>query len=111
MEKVETVDAYLSLIAAEYAEALGRLRETIRLLSPDAAESISYGIPTFKYRGRPLIYFGAARNHLAMYGTSAGTVRFAPDTVPDAAYIRPLLDARIAEIEAALAKKRVRKGA
>ncbi|MEX0741710.1 MAG: DUF1801 domain-containing protein, partial [Phycisphaeraceae bacterium] len=55
------VDTYLGALPEEQRAALEKLRATIRAAAPDAAESISYGMPTFKYKGRPLIYFGAAK--------------------------------------------------
>jgi len=109
-----TVDDYLAALPEEQRAALEKLRETIKAAAPDAAESISYGIPTFKYKGRPLIYFGAAKNHCAVYAintdahkdelkrydTSKGTVRFSPDKPLPEALRRKLVKARIDEIEA-----------
>ena len=37
---------------------------------PEAEEAISYGIPTFTYRGKYLIYFAAFKNHMSIYPTS-----------------------------------------
>ena len=105
MDKHETIEQYLAAIPPEEAEALSRLRATIRSVAPDATESISYGIPTFKHGGRPLIYLGTSKKGLAIYGTSAGTMHFPPDGVPDETFLRPLLEARIAEIEAARTRR------
>jgi uncharacterized protein YdhG (YjbR/CyaY superfamily) len=91
---------------------LAQLRLTIKATAPDAVESISYGMPTFKYQGRPLIYFAAARNHCALYGTSRGTIRFPPNEPPSAALVRSLVRTRIENIEAAAAgRKRKQSGA
>jgi hypothetical protein len=56
-------------------------------------------MPTYKYRGRPLIYFGAAKRHLAVYGVFEGTVRFQPDSPPGDERLRGWIERRKAEIE------------
>jgi uncharacterized protein YdhG (YjbR/CyaY superfamily) len=40
---------------------------TILKAAPEASEAISYGIPTFKLNGRPLVYFAAWKNHIGFY--------------------------------------------
>jgi len=78
---------------------LDGLRRTIRAVAPGAVESISYGMPAFKYQGRPLIYFAAAKNHCAIYGTSQGTIRFPPGEPPSETLVQTLVRARIEAIE------------
>ena len=109
-----TTDDYLSALPEVQRTALQKLRETIKAAAPEAVESISYGMPTFKYKGRPLIYFGAAKNHCALYGvsmeahkdelqsydTSKGTIRFQPGKPVPAALVKKFVRARIVEIEA-----------
>ena len=82
------------------------LRRTIKAAEPDATEAISYGMPTFMYRGRPLVYFAAAKRHCALYGTSAGTLRFPPGEAPPDALVTTLVRERVATIEAAAARRR-----
>jgi uncharacterized protein YdhG (YjbR/CyaY superfamily) len=108
------IDSYLAALPDDQRVALQKLRKTIKTAAPDAAESISYGIPTFKYKGRPLIYFGAAKKHVAIYGginvdahkeelqhydTSKGTIRFAPDKPLPASLVKKLVKAQMKEIE------------
>jgi uncharacterized protein YdhG (YjbR/CyaY superfamily) len=114
------IDAYLAGLPAESRAALEEVRRQIRTIAPDAEELISYGVPTLKYRGRPLAYFGAARQHLALYGfsvdeyreelaafdTSKGTIRFQPDHLVPEPLLRKMLSARMATIDAAEAKRR-----
>lgn len=102
------------------------LRRTIKAVAPDAVEEISYGLPAFRYQGRPLAYFGAWKNHCALYGlsadahqeklsayeTSKGTIRFPPGKPLSEALVKTLVSSRIAEIEAAAAgRKRKKSGA
>jgi uncharacterized protein YdhG (YjbR/CyaY superfamily) len=111
------VDAFLAALPAEMRAVLENLRRAIRVAAPDADESINYGVPAFKYRGRPLVSFGAAKGHcsfyvqspavmeahrdeLASYATSKGTVRFAPDAPLPDALVAKLVRARIAETDA-----------
>lgn len=54
------VDAYLAKLPNGQRTALQALRDTIRAVVPEAQETISYQVPTFKYRRRPLVAVGAA---------------------------------------------------
>jgi hypothetical protein len=48
----ETVDEYLAAIPEPARTTLNKVRAVIRSVAPPAAtEVISYGIPTFKYKG------------------------------------------------------------
>lgn len=105
-----TIDAYLAALPEPARTTLGQVRSTIREIEPDAVESVSYGIPTYKYRGKPLIYFGAAKQHLALYGTRDGTVRFPKGEPPTEAYLRELIEVRKAAIEAGAKPRRGRRG-
>jgi uncharacterized protein YdhG (YjbR/CyaY superfamily) len=106
----------LAALPEDARKALEALRRTIGAAAPEAVETISYGVPAFKYRGRPLVSFAAAKNHcsfyvqspavmdahrdeLASYDTSKGTVRFAPDAPPPDALITKLVKARMAETD------------
>jgi len=97
------IDAYLDALGPIPRATLGRIREAARAAAPDAVERISYGMPTFTYRGKPLIHFAAAKVHCAIYGTSAGTLRFAHGEPPEDAFVRELVAERIAAIDAQLA--------
>jgi uncharacterized protein YdhG (YjbR/CyaY superfamily) len=61
------VDAFLAALPVEARTALRRLREVIASAAPEAVEAIAYGVPAFKYRGRPLVSFGAGKGHCAFY--------------------------------------------
>ncbi|MEX0761132.1 MAG: DUF1801 domain-containing protein [Dehalococcoidia bacterium] len=98
--KPTDINDYLSAVPDDARAALEELRRTIKAAAPDAVESISYGMPTFKYRGRPLIYFAAAKAHCALYGTSRGTIRFPAAEPPSESLVRALVNERIANIEA-----------
>jgi uncharacterized protein YdhG (YjbR/CyaY superfamily) len=112
------IDALLAGLPEEVRDALESLRRTIAAAAPDAVEGIGYGVPAFKYRGRPLVSFGAAKDHcafyvqspavmdahrneLAGYDTAKGTIRFAPDKPLPKRLVTKLVKARMAETDAA----------
>jgi uncharacterized protein YdhG (YjbR/CyaY superfamily) len=111
---MQSIDEYLAALPQDQRSALEKLRRTIRSTAPEAAESISYGLPTFKHNGKPLIYFGAAKKHCAIYGgsidayqdefkaydVSKGTVRFKPENPLPAALVSKMVRARMKEIDA-----------
>ena len=112
------IDAFLAALPADVQDALEGLRRTIAAAAPDAVEAIAYGVPAFRYRGRPLVSFGAGKGHCAFYvqspavmeahraelegyDTGKGTIRFAPDRPLPAALVTTLVRARVAETDAA----------
>jgi uncharacterized protein YdhG (YjbR/CyaY superfamily) len=114
----DEVDTFIAGLARETRAALEGLRRTIAKAAPDAVEGISYGVPAFKYRGRPLVSFGAGKNHcsfyvqspavmdaygdeLAQFDTAKGTIRFAPDKPLPAGLVTKLVKARMAETDEA----------
>ena len=123
--KATDIDGYLATVPEQARATLEELRRRISALAPDAVEAISYGLPTFKYLGRPLVAFGSARKHCALYGmsavleahrdelasydTSKGAVRFPPGEPPPEALLKTLVRARIAEIEADAARRKGKK--
>ncbi len=117
------VDSYLAGLPEAQRGPLEDLRQTLKAIAPQAVESMGYGMPALKYRGRPLVYFAAAKNHCGLYGpaidrhladlagyqTSKGTIRFQPDAPLPEALLRKLVADRIADIEAAEAARKSRK--
>jgi uncharacterized protein YdhG (YjbR/CyaY superfamily) len=112
------VDTFLAGLPGEKREALDDLRRVIAAAAPEAVEGIAYGVPAFRYRGRPLVSFGAGKDHcsfyvqspavmeahrdeLAPYDTAKGTIRFTPDRPLPASLVTKLVKARIAETDAA----------
>jgi uncharacterized protein YdhG (YjbR/CyaY superfamily) len=65
--RFETVDEYISTFPQNVQGILEKVRETIREAAPQAEETISYQIPTFKLKGNYLVYFAAFRKHIGLY--------------------------------------------
>ena len=52
------------------------MRKAIKTTAPKAEESISYGMPAYKYLGKPLVYYGAFEKHIGFYATPTGHKTF-----------------------------------
>ena len=71
-DKPIDVDDYLARFPDEARAILQKVRESVRTAVPDAEESISYGIPTFRENGHLVIYFGGWKTHVGVYPVSRG---------------------------------------
>jgi len=98
-----TIDEYLAELPADKRAALQRLRKQIKAAAPGAEECISYGLPSFRVKGRLLVHFAAAATHCAYYpgavddahtrelrdyDISKGSIRFQPDAPLPAPLVR-----------------------
>jgi uncharacterized protein YdhG (YjbR/CyaY superfamily) len=72
----KSIDDYIGSFPAEIQTLLNRVHATIREAAPGAEESISYGMPAFKLKGRPLVYFAGYKNHIGFYATPTGHQEF-----------------------------------
>ena len=70
------VDQYILEFEEETQERLIALRKLIRETSPEAVESISYGMPAYKVYGKPLVYFAGYKSHIGFYATPTGHKAF-----------------------------------
>jgi len=93
-----------------------RIRDIALVDVPDAEQGVNYGMAALWYKGRPLLGFTAARDHLSVFSfspaaveavrehlpsdvVSKGTVRFTPDRPLPEQVVRGLIRTRIAEID------------
>ncbi|MHA4741862.1 iron chaperone [Dyadobacter sp. MSC1_007] len=65
--KPKSVDEYIAAFPKEVQAILQEIRATIKEAAPDAAETISYDMPTFNLNGKYLIYFAGWKKHVALY--------------------------------------------
>jgi uncharacterized protein YdhG (YjbR/CyaY superfamily) len=70
--KFTTMDGYIATFPKEVQGILEKIRQTIRKAAPDAVETISYQIPTFKLNGKNLVHFAAWKEHIGFYATPSG---------------------------------------
>lgn len=79
----KTIDAYIAAQPEAVRPVLERLRTILRKALPDAEESISYGIPTFKIGGRAVIFFAGWKGHVSLYpATSRVASELADEIAP-----------------------------
>lgn len=76
MKSYKNVDAYIADQPKQIQNLLEKLRATIRKAAPESDESISYGMPAYKFYG-PLVYFGAFKDHIGFFPTPSGINHFA----------------------------------
>ena len=74
-KRFETIDEYIATFPRNVQDVLEELRQTIQDSAPDAKETISYQIPTFKSNGN-LVHFAAFKNHIGFYPTSSAIEAF-----------------------------------
>jgi uncharacterized protein YdhG (YjbR/CyaY superfamily) len=72
--KPNTIDEYIATFSAEVQEILEKIRIRIRSAAPDAQETISYQIPTFKLNGN-LVHFAAFKKHIGFFPPVTGDAR------------------------------------
>ncbi len=113
---LKDTDEYLAAVPEPARSTLKKIRAAIRSAVPaEATEAISYGMPSFKYKGA-LVWFAAFSDHcsffpgsgrviatfqdeLKKFQTSKGTIRFPMDKPLSAALVKKIVKARIAENE------------
>ena len=76
IKQFKTMDEYIKTFPKDVQSILEKMRQTIREAAPEAVETISYQIPTFKLNGKNLVHFAAWKNHIGFYPTSSGTEAF-----------------------------------
>jgi len=71
----KTVEEYLARVPEPARTTLNKVRAMIRAVVPaEAAEGISYGIPTFKYNGG-LVAFAAFKDHCSFFSVGFVSTR------------------------------------
>ena len=106
------VEAYLARVPEPARTTLGKMRAMIRAAAPkDATEAISYGIPSFQYKGA-LVWYAAFKKHcsffpmdhsleqefaeeLKNYKTSKGTIQFPVDQPLSKKLVTRIVKARV----------------
>ncbi len=77
----EAVNAYIAGFPEDVRSILIKLRKVIREAVPDAKETISYRMPTFKLNGN-LVHFAAFKKHIGFYPTPSAITAFEKELTP-----------------------------
>jgi uncharacterized protein YdhG (YjbR/CyaY superfamily) len=75
IEQSNPIEIYFSAFPQQTKDLLELMRATIRAAAPEAQETISYGIPTFKLNGN-LVHFAGYKHHIGFYPGAAGIANF-----------------------------------
>ena len=122
--KVETIEAYISLQPEDIQGVLQEMQQVIREEAPEATEKISYQMPTFYLKGN-LVHFAAQKHHigfyptpsaieafkeeLSAYKTSKGAVQFPIDKPIPYDLVRRMVRYRVGEATRAAEQKKSKK--
>lgn len=110
------IDQYLKESASPtQLRELSKIRKIAKQLAPGSEETISYGIPTIKYKGKNLIHFAAFKNHMSLFPGSApietlakkltkfkiskGTIQFSESNPISPDLVEQIIELRIASID------------
>jgi len=77
-----SVDEYIKAFPKDVQDLLEKMRQTIKKAAPGAVEVISYQMPTFKLKGKNLVYFAAFKNHIGFYPVPSGVAAFKKELSP-----------------------------
>ena len=109
------IDEYLAALDEPKRSTLEHVRRSILAVVPDAEQTISYGMPAFKVRGKSVAGFAAFTHHLSYlphsssvlselageltaYSMSKGALRFPVDDPLPAALVERLVETRMREL-------------
>ena len=76
---INTVDEYIHSFPAHTQDLLNKIRSIIKQTVPEAIESFNYGMPAYKLKSKPMVYFGAYPKHIGFYATPSGHIEFAEE--------------------------------
>jgi len=77
-----SVDEYIKAFPKDVQDLLEKMRQTVKKAAPGAVEVISYQMPTFKLKGKNLVYFAAFKNHIGFYPVPSGVAAFKKELSP-----------------------------
>lgn len=112
---MSVIDDYLKNIPADQKAELERIRTIVKDMVPDAEETIGYGMPVFKVKGKYLIGMCNFKDHLSIfpgseaievlaeqikgYKTAKGTVQFTLENPLPEEVIRHIVQFRLDDLQ------------
>ena len=76
MNSATTMDEYIKSFPEEVQLVLQNIRATVKGIVPEAEEAMKYGIPTFVFKKKNLLHFGAYQYHIGFYPTPDVIIAF-----------------------------------
>jgi len=67
MRTMSVVTDYLERLNAAEKPVLERLRTIVYEIVPDAEDAFTYGVPTYRYKGKYMISFASNKNFMSIY--------------------------------------------
>jgi uncharacterized protein YdhG (YjbR/CyaY superfamily) len=115
LDGVPAVDDYFANLDSDTRAVFARIRDIALQIVPDAEEGTSYGMAALLFRGKPLLGFRTAKSHLSIFPfspqavdaardqlagfvLSKGTVRFTAAVPPPDEAVRAMVRYRRGEI-------------
>ncbi len=116
MVKITTAKEYFQTLTPKEKKSLQELRTWIQEIVPESVECISYGMPTYKVRGKAVAGYLSHKNHfsyyphsgttldgfakeLVKYGGTKSTLHFTEAKPLTKALVKRLIHARLKEIK------------
>ncbi len=113
---MKEIEKYLSGLHTDQQNELQRVRQIVKRISPEFGETMSYGMPAFKYRNKLLLCYAAQKNHygiypsswpieylhkeLEQYDTSKGSIRYTKENLIPAGLLAKIIQVRMKQIDA-----------
>jgi len=72
-----SVEEYIKMTPESQRGKLIQIYNLIKEALPEREEKLSYDMPTFKYRGKVLLYFAAQKHHIGLYALPETNIKFA----------------------------------
>jgi uncharacterized protein YdhG (YjbR/CyaY superfamily) len=111
---MQTIDNYLKDVTPSQRQELERIRKIVKETVPEVEETISWEMPTFKYKHRNVIHFAAFKNHMSLFPgpdavesvkedlekftISKGTIQFTEDNPLPESVIKKILKYQVAHL-------------
>lgn len=111
----DQIDTYLNQVDPKHKAELERIRLLLRSIIPDYQETISYGLPAFKYKNKYVVGFSSNKNHMGFYPTpgpiaelekelsdfkyAKGSIQFTTDNMLSDELIKKIVAARLSSID------------
>lgn len=80
---MQTIETYLKNLTPSQKAQHKRIKDIVQSMVPEVEETISYGIPTFKYKGKYILYFAAFKSHMSVYPVFEGMLSSLKDELGD----------------------------